>query len=180
MPATVKRPPMSAAQRVKKLRSEPPRRSVFLTLIGVSSKVKVIVGGTKRSAEASIGSSSAEEGAAMQRGAVPAAEAFLKERLMALADDTVVYCAHEYSEANAAFAETIEPPSSNAALAARIADIRARRRAQEATVPTTIGAEKATNPFLRPAAARAALSNLAEGATDAEAFAEVRRRKDMF
>ena len=102
------------------------------------------------------------------------------QRLMALADDTVVYCAHEYSEANAAFAETIEPPSSNAALAARIADIRARRRAQEATVPTTIGAEKATNPFLRPAAARAALSNLAEGATDAEAFAEVRRRKDMF
>ena len=108
-------------------------------------------------------------------------------RLMALPDETVVYCAHEYSEANAAFAETIEEPGTNAALDARVADIRKRRANSSGgplpTVPTTIGMERSTNPFVRPAAVRAALlpkSGLTEASTDAEAFAEVRRRKDKF
>lgn len=107
------------------------------------------------------------------------------QRLMALEDNTVVYCAHEYSAANAKFAETIEGPKSNPELAARITDIRARRSSvpPTPTVPTTIGIEKATNPFLRPAAVRAALANkssLTVSSSDVDSFTEVRRRKDNF
>ena len=64
-----------------------------------------------------------------------------------LDDATRVYCAHEYTLANARFAVTVEP--GNAALAARLADVEAMRGRGEPTVPTTIGAERATNPFLR-------------------------------
>ncbi len=73
--------------------------------------------------------------------------------LGALPDDTRVYCAHEYTLSNARFAVTVEPD--NAALVARLAAVEAARAAGEATVPTTIGTERATNPFLRaPTAAR--------------------------
>ena len=93
-------------------------------------------------------------------------------------DDTVVYCAHEYTQANAAFALSVEPD--NAALAARVEEIAALRAAGTPTVPTTIGLEKATNPFLRPDS-----DNLRHtvGLPDAplvEVFAETRRRKDHF
>ena len=70
-------------------------------------------------------------------------------RLMALPDATHVYCAHEYTQANARFAVTVEP--GNAALAARTIDIDAARAAGLPTVPTTIGLERATNPFVRAA-----------------------------
>ena len=68
-------------------------------------------------------------------------------RLGTLDDATRVYCAHEYTLSNARFAVTVEPD--NAALNARLAEVEAAREAGEATVPTTIGAERATNPFLR-------------------------------
>jgi hydroxyacylglutathione hydrolase len=68
-----------------------------------------------------------------------------------LDDATRVYCAHEYTLSNARFAVTVEPE--NAALAARLAEVEAMRTRGEATVPTTIGAERATNPFLRAATA---------------------------
>ncbi len=68
-------------------------------------------------------------------------------RLMALPDATRVYCAHEYTAANARFAMTVEPD--NTALAARVAEITALRAAGQPTVPSTIGAERATNPFTR-------------------------------
>lgn len=75
------------------------------------------------------------------------------QALGALPDDTRVYCAHEYTLSNARFAVTVEP--NNAALVARLAVVEAARAAGEATVPTSIGAERATNPFLRaPTAAR--------------------------
>ncbi len=70
-------------------------------------------------------------------------------RLMALPDDTMVYCAHEYTQANARFAVTVEP--ANAALAARAIEIDAARAAGQPTVPSTIGLERATNPFVRAA-----------------------------
>ncbi len=66
-----------------------------------------------------------------------------------LPGDTQVYCAHEYTEANGRFALTVEPD--NAALVARMADVQRLRAAGEATVPTTLAAERATNPFLRAA-----------------------------
>ena len=70
-------------------------------------------------------------------------------KLMALPDSAQVYCAHEYTEANARFAATVEP--GNTALATRIADITATRAKGLPTVPSTIGLERATNPFTRAA-----------------------------
>ena len=70
-------------------------------------------------------------------------------KLETMDDDTMVYCAHEYTQSNGRFALTVEPD--NADLIARMADVDAMRARGEATVPTTIGAEKATNPFMRAA-----------------------------
>ena len=68
-------------------------------------------------------------------------------KLMALPDATRVFCAHEYTQSNARFAITVEPD--NAALAARIEQVDARRAQLLPTVPSTIGEERATNPFVR-------------------------------
>lgn len=70
-------------------------------------------------------------------------------KLAALSDETAVYCAHEYTLSNGRFALTIEPD--NAALVQRMDEVIAMRERGEATVPTSIGAEKATNPFMRAA-----------------------------
>jgi hydroxyacylglutathione hydrolase len=97
---------------------------------------------------------------------------------MALPDDTAVYFGHEYTLSNARFAVTVDP--GNAVLKARVADIDALRAKGAFTAPTTLGLEKATNPFLRPhdAAIRAHLQM--DKASDAEVFAEIRKRKDNF
>ncbi len=68
-------------------------------------------------------------------------------RLSTLPDDTKVYCAHEYTLSNGRYAVVAEPD--NVAVSARLAEVEAMRAAGEATVPTTIGAERATNPFMR-------------------------------
>lgn len=59
-----------------------------------------------------------------------------------------VFCAHEYTQSNARFALTVEP--NNEALKARAAEVAALRDKGQPTVPSTLGVEKATNPFLRP------------------------------
>lgn len=69
------------------------------------------------------------------------------QRLAELPDDTIVYCAHEYTQSNGRFALTVEPD--NAALHARMAQVDAARSRGEATVPTSIGQERATNIFMR-------------------------------
>jgi len=69
------------------------------------------------------------------------------QRLAELPDDTIVYCAHEYTQSNGRFALTVEPD--NAALHARMAQVDAARLRGEATVPTSIGQERATNIFMR-------------------------------
>lgn len=71
------------------------------------------------------------------------------KRLEALPADTKVYCAHEYTLANARFAITVEPDNQD--LQRRFAEVAAAREAGEATVPTDIGLERATNPFMRAA-----------------------------
>jgi hydroxyacylglutathione hydrolase len=68
-------------------------------------------------------------------------------KLSRLPDDTLVYCAHEYTVSNLRFALAVEPD--NPLLTARMASEQAKRRRQQATVPSTIGLENATNPFLR-------------------------------
>lgn len=69
------------------------------------------------------------------------------QRFKALPDDTIVYCAHEYTQSNGRFALTVEPD--NRALRDRMASVDTARARGEATVPTTIGLERATNVFLR-------------------------------
>lgn len=86
------------------------------------------------------------------------------QRLAALPPATRAYCAHEYTLSNGRFAVTVEPD--NAALAKRMAEVEAARAAGEATVPTTIALELATNPFMR--------------ASSAAELAERRRAKDNF
>jgi len=95
--------------------------------------------------------------------------------LAALPDETRVYCAHEYTASNARFALSVDD---DPALAARAEAVFAARERGEPTVPTTIGAEKATNPFLR-APLLAGRLGLA-GAPDHEAFRAVREAKDSF
>lgn len=100
------------------------------------------------------------------------------QRLRALPDTATVYSGHEYTATNARFARTIEPD--NAALMLRCDRIDAARAAGDPTVPSNLGEEKATNPFLR-----ADVPSLAEaigmtGAAPVEIFAEVRARKDRF
>jgi len=68
-------------------------------------------------------------------------------RFASLPDDTTVYCAHEYTQGNGRFALTVEPD--NQALIARMREVDAARARGEATVPTTIGQERATNIFMR-------------------------------
>ncbi len=100
------------------------------------------------------------------------------QKLAALPDSTGVYCAHEYTQANAAFALSVEPQ--NDALVERSAEIGALRAAGKPTVPSTIGLEKATNPFLRPMSDDLQATLNMSGAPLVEVFAETRRRKDNF
>ena len=99
-------------------------------------------------------------------------------RLANLPDETVVYCAHEYTQANARFALSVDPD--NRALQNYADAVTAKRARGEPTVPTTIGAEKAANPFLRAANAAIRARLGLPDAVDAEVFAEIRRRKDSF
>ncbi len=99
-------------------------------------------------------------------------------KLTRLPEDTVVYSSHEYTQANAAFAVTVDPD--NKALQTRVAQIKSLRANNEPTVPSLLSDELATNPFLRAAdpAIRKHL-NMTD-ATDTEVFAEIRSRKDNF
>ncbi len=95
-----------------------------------------------------------------------------------LPDDTLVYCGHEYTLSNAKFAITVDPD--NETLQSRLAEVERLRTAGERTIPTTLGEERAANPFLRPDdPAIRRLLDMAD-ATDAEVFGEIRRRKDAF
>jgi len=99
-------------------------------------------------------------------------------KLKALPDDTLVYCAHEYTQSNARFALTVEPD--NRALVERAKKIDQARARGEWTVPTTIGLEKATNPFLRPDSRDLQKTLDLVGRDPVDVFAETRRRKDRF
>mmetsp|Transcript_15859 Transcript_15859/g.45553 ORF Transcript_15859/g.45553 Transcript_15859/m.45553 type:complete len:116 (-) Transcript_15859:234-581(-) len=88
--------------------------------------------------------------------------------------------AHEYTESNAKFAKSVEP--GNAELITRIDDVMAKRSRGEPTVPSKMGDEKKTNPFLRVDISEEIRSNV--GATSGEpddvVFAKVRKAKDNF
>jgi hydroxyacylglutathione hydrolase len=101
-------------------------------------------------------------------------------RISALPPETLVYCAHEYTQANLGFAKWVEPD--NPAVLARDEEVSRKRQAGEPTVPSTLAEELATNPFLRggiesvkAAAERYAGKVLSDGA---EVFTAIRTWKD--
>lgn len=100
------------------------------------------------------------------------------QKLAALDPETLICSGHEYTQANARFAITIDPD--NADLKARIERINSMRERNEPTVPCKLSAEVATNPFLRAAdpAIQARLDMI--GAAPVDVFAEIRARKDRF
>lgn len=86
------------------------------------------------------------------------------QRYAALPDATIVYCGHEYTQSNGRYALVAEPE--NTAIRNRMVEVDAARARGEATIPTTIGLERETNPFLR--------------ATSADQLGERRAAKDAF
>lgn len=99
-------------------------------------------------------------------------------KIRGLPGSTRIYCAHEYTQANARFAVTVDPQ--NAALKARSDAIDRMRAAGKPTVPSTLADELATNPFLRADDAGVATTVGMAGADPVAVFAEVRARKDKF
>jgi hydroxyacylglutathione hydrolase len=100
------------------------------------------------------------------------------QKFAAMPDDTQVYCGHEYTLSNARFALTVDP--GNVDLRLRALEIESLRAQGKATLPTSIGREKATNPYLRvtdPALQRAIGMT---GADPVAVFAELRERKNRF
>ncbi len=85
-------------------------------------------------------------------------------KIMALPDNTNIYCGHEYTIDNGRFCLTVEPK--NEALHRRMEEARVLRKEKLPTLPVTLATEKETNAFLR--------------AGSAERFAELRRQKDLF
>jgi hydroxyacylglutathione hydrolase len=99
-------------------------------------------------------------------------------KLRALPDDMTFHCGHEYTQANIKFALTIEPD--NADLKARAKEAAALRAAGKPTLPSTIGAEKKTNCFLRADIPSVAAAVGLSGKNAEEVFAEIRLRKNKF
>ncbi len=95
-----------------------------------------------------------------------------------LSPSTYVYCGHEYTEANSKFALSVEPM--NRMLQQRAAVVANLRREGKMTCPSTIGEELKANPFLRADSPEIRRNLTMEQASDAEVFAELRRRKDSF
>ncbi len=113
----------------------------------------------------------------------PAQMADSLAKLAALPDDTLVYCAHEYTVSNLRFAQAVEP--GNQGLALRMKDASARRGTGLPTVPSTIGLERGTNPFLRytePGIVKSLVEagRLEDGAAPVAAFAALREWKNVF
>ncbi|MEQ9462984.1 MAG: hydroxyacylglutathione hydrolase [Haliea sp.] len=117
----------------------------------------------------------------MFEGTAPVMQASLAA-LAALPGNTRVYCAHEYTQANLRFAQAVEPD--NGELARRAAAAAGTRQRGEPTVPSEIGLERATNPFLRceEPALVAALKRQGkwQGEKPEEVFAALRAWKDDF
>ena len=99
-------------------------------------------------------------------------------KLASLADETLVYCGHDYTVENYEFALSIEPD--NQAVKQRLQEVKQAQRAGRPTVPSTIFQERTTNAFLRAAAAELKAALNMHEASPVEVFAELRRRKDFF
>jgi hydroxyacylglutathione hydrolase len=103
-------------------------------------------------------------------------------KLMTLDQNTLVYCGHEYTLANLRFAKAVEPASRD--IDARVVNETKKRERGEPTLPSTIGAERATNPFVRanlPDVMKSASAHAGRAIDDAvDSFAVLRQWKDRF
>lgn len=99
-------------------------------------------------------------------------------KLKALPDDTLVYCAHEYTATNARFALDVDPD--NAALQTRASEVTALRSEGKATVPSLLGLERQTNPFLRTDNTDLAAALSMTGSGEVAIFAELRERRNQY
>jgi len=99
-------------------------------------------------------------------------------RLRALPSETLIYCAHEYTQSNIDFAVSVDP--NNLALRTRESEVKIKRQNGEPTVPSRLGDELAANPFLRADQPDLQAALDMAGANPAAVFAEVRQRKDSF
>ena len=102
----------------------------------------------------------------------------LSEKLGALPSETRVYCGHEYTVSNLRFAATVEPD--NGAVRAKLAAAQEIRGRGEPTIPSTIGEELATNPFLRCGEPSVRQRFAPEAASAVDVLAAVRKAKDTF
>lgn len=100
------------------------------------------------------------------------------QKLAVLPDETAIYFGHEYTQSNARFAISIDPD--NEALQRRVRRIDELRAEGRFTIPTMMGLEKETNPFLRVADPAIRRHLVMEGASNEDVFAEIRKRKDNF
>lgn len=99
-------------------------------------------------------------------------------KLLEWPDETVIYCAHEYTLANGKFAMSVDPL--NPDLQQRMKEVEQLRSNNQPTIPTNMKVEKATNPFLR-AEADSLIQYLGmQGKSAVDVFAETRSRKDNF
>ncbi len=99
-------------------------------------------------------------------------------KITAMPPETKLYCAHEYTQANARFALSVDPHNED--LQQRAADIDKKRAAGEWTVPTDVAIELRTNPFLRAEDPELQAAIGMTGADAVSVFAETRKRKDNF
>jgi hydroxyacylglutathione hydrolase len=99
-------------------------------------------------------------------------------KLRDLPGETQIYCGHEYTAANIAFARSVDPD--NRALIARAEEVAALRAEGKPTIPATIAAEKAANPFLRADVPGFAAALGLSGSPPASVFAKIRAAKDSF
>jgi hydroxyacylglutathione hydrolase len=97
---------------------------------------------------------------------------------MSWPDETLLYCAHEYTQTNAEFAITVDGNNKN--LLKRKTEVESMRKDLIPTVPTTLNLEKKTNPFLRSDDQEIRLELGMLESTRTEVFAEIRNRKDQF
>jgi hydroxyacylglutathione hydrolase len=97
-------------------------------------------------------------------------------KLRQLPDNTRVWCAHEYTLKNLQFALTVD--SQNSDLQTRFAEVKAARQRSQATIPSLLGVEKRTNPFLRWDNPH--LQQAVKGSDDIQTFSRLRGMKDHF
>ena len=99
-------------------------------------------------------------------------------KLKTLPDATRIFCGHEYTLNNGRFALTLEPKNTD--LVSRMREVEAARARNAPTIPSTLGLEKKTNPFLRPDSVEIRRTLGMAGADDVAVFGEMRKRKDSF